>query len=146
MGWFLISLAAHYIAGLEWPVAVTLGGMLVVTGPTVIMPMLRQARLNQRVGSILKWEGIVNDPLGVIFAILSYEYFVAVDAGVTNTRFFLENGMELAGITVMSFLLAHTVKRVFERGHMPEYLKAPFLLATVLTCFSVVTPYCMNPA
>lgn len=46
LGWALISIAAHYIAGLEWAVAITLGGILVVTGPTVIMPMLRQARLN----------------------------------------------------------------------------------------------------
>lgn len=135
IGWGLISLAAHYIAGLEWAVAVTLGGILIVTGPTVIMPMLRQARLNPRVGSILKWEGIVNDPVGVILAILSYEYFVAARDGHAGAAFFIEHGLTLAGITMAGFLTAHVVKRMFERGYMPEYLKTPFLLSIVLTLF-----------
>jgi len=135
IGWALISLAAHYIAGLEWPVAVTLGGILIVTGPTVIMPMLRQARLSPGVGGILKWEGIVNDPLGVILAILSYEYFVATTEGQAGMGFFLENGTTLIAVIFVSFLLARLIKFLFERGHMPEYLKAPFLLSAVLTLF-----------
>lgn len=72
LGWLLTSMGAYYIAGLSWPVAVTFGGLLIVTGPTVIMPLLKHARLNTRVGSILKWEGIINDPIGVIFAVLAY--------------------------------------------------------------------------
>lgn len=86
-------------------------------------------------GAILKWEGIVNDPLGVIFAILAYEYFVAAKDGHAGTAFFLEHGVTLTGITAFSFMLAHTIKRVFERGYMPEYLKTPFLLSVVLTLF-----------
>lgn len=137
IGWGLISLAAHHIAGLEWPVAITLGGILIVTGPTVIMPMLRQSRLNARAGSILKWEGIVNDPVGVIFGILSYEYFVAARNGTAGAGFFAGQGFTLAGIAVLSFFLAHIVRRVFERGHMPEYLKTPFLLSVVLALFFI---------
>lgn len=135
IGWALISLAAHYVAGLEWAVAITLGGMLVVTGPTVILPMLRQARLNVRVGSVLKWEGIVNDPLGVIFAILAYEYFVASRDGGADAIFFIGHGFVLFSVCGVSFLLAHIVKRLFDYGYMPEYLKAPFLLCLVLTLF-----------
>ena len=135
ISWALISLAAHYIAGLEWATAITLGGILVVTGPTVIMPMLRQARLNLRVGSVLKWEGIVNDPLGIIFAILSYEYFVAQKHGEAGISFFFSHGAIVAVVAAISFALAHLIKRLFDHGHMPEYLKTPFLLATVLTVF-----------
>jgi len=135
IGWLLISLAAHYIAGLEWAVAITLGGILVVTGPTVIMPMLRQARLNPRAGAILKWEGIVNDPVGIIFAILTYEYFVAAQSGYAGTAFFIEHGITIVSVIVISFILAHLIKRIFERGHMPEYLKTPFLLSVVISLF-----------
>lgn len=135
IGWFLISVTAHYIIGLDWPTAITLGGILVVTGPTVVMPMLKQARLNKRIGSMLKWEGIVNDPLGVIFAILAYEYFVSTTQDVSGLSFFAENGVTLLIITAISFGLAHLTKRIFERGHMPEYLKAPFLVCLVLTVF-----------
>lgn len=135
IGWLLISLGAHYIAGLEWAVAITLGGILVVTGPTVIMPMLRQARLNPRAGAILKWEGIVNDPIGVIFAILTYEYFVAAKDGHAGIAFFLEHGLAIVIVVGGSFLLAHAIKWLFERGHVPEYLKTPFILSIVISLF-----------
>jgi|TARA_R110002126_G_scaffold13118_1_gene56192 NhaP-type Na+/H+ or K+/H+ antiporter/Trk K+ transport system NAD-binding subunit len=135
IGWLLISIAAHYIIGLDWPTAITLGGILIVTGPTVIMPMLKQARLNKRIGSVLKWEGIVNDPLGVIFAILAYEYFVSTSEGVSGLSFFAENGLSVLMVTLVSFGFAHLTKRIFERGHMPEYLKAPFLVSSVLILF-----------
>lgn len=136
LGCYLITQAAHHIGGLSLPVAATLGGMLVVTGPTVIMPMLRQARLNPRLGAVLKWEGIVNDPLGVLFAVLAYEFFLA-QAGETSTDsgFFLTNGIILMLVCAASYTAAHVMKRLFEHGHMPEYLKAPFVLAMVLSLF-----------
>ena len=62
LAWVFGSFAAHHIAGLSWPVASVLGAILVVTGPTVILPLLRQVRLNKESASLLKWEGIVNDP------------------------------------------------------------------------------------
>jgi len=70
--WVISSVAAHYIIGFRWPVASLLGAILVVTGPTVIGPMLRHLRLRGRVGSLLKWEGIVVDPLGAILAVLVF--------------------------------------------------------------------------
>jgi len=59
---------AHYVAGLSWPVAIVTGAILVVTGPTVIIPLLRQARMNRDSAALLKWEGIVNDPVAVLLA------------------------------------------------------------------------------
>ena len=64
LGWILSTFAGHFIGGLSWPVALVFGAIMVVTGPTVIMPLLRQAKLNRRSASYLKWEGIVNDPIG----------------------------------------------------------------------------------
>ena len=75
VGWFLGALAAHEIAGLVWPVAVLFGGILVVTGPTVVIPLLRQSSVQQRPATILKWEAIVNDPTGALCAVIAYEYF-----------------------------------------------------------------------
>ncbi|MGB5684911.1 MAG: cation:proton antiporter [Candidatus Electrothrix sp.] len=66
------TVAAHYIIGFSWPVATLLAAILVVTGPTVIGPMLRHLRLRGRVSSLLKWEGIVVDPLGATLAVLVF--------------------------------------------------------------------------
>jgi NhaP-type Na+/H+ or K+/H+ antiporter len=64
ISWLTGACAAHFILGFEWPVAALLGAILVVTGPTVIGPILRHLRLRGKVGSLLKWEGIIIDPVG----------------------------------------------------------------------------------
>jgi NhaP-type Na+/H+ or K+/H+ antiporter len=138
LGWLLISSAAHYVAGLTWPVAMTLGGILIVTGPTVITPMLRHARVKQRVGSVLKWEGIINDPVGVIVAVLVYEYFhFSHSAGLEGTVFYAKLATVLVGLSAISYIFGRFSALILERGWVPEYLKAPFLLANVLTIFTI---------
>src|SRR5699024_1546557 len=71
--WILGSLTAHYIAGLSWEVAFVIGGLFIVTGPTVILPLLRQSKLKPRPAKILKWEGIIVDPIGVLLAMFAFE-------------------------------------------------------------------------
>ena len=73
VAWVLGTIAAHYIAGLAWDISIMVGGLFVVTGPTVILPLLRQAHLPGRAAAVLKWEGIVNDPLGALFAVAGFE-------------------------------------------------------------------------
>ena len=70
IAWVLGAFAAHSIGGLEWPVAILFAGILVVTGPTVVMPLLRQSSVKARPAAILKWEAIVNDPIGALFAVV----------------------------------------------------------------------------
>ena len=67
------SVAAHYTLAFEWPLSCLLGAILVVTGPTVIGPLLRQVRPSRRVARTLKWEGIVIDPIGAVLAVLVFE-------------------------------------------------------------------------
>ncbi|MEL7519829.1 MAG: cation:proton antiporter, partial [Pseudomonadota bacterium] len=78
VAWGLGAAAAHYLAGLSWQHAILFGGVMVVTGPTVIIPLLRQSKLNARPATLLKWEGIINDPIGALLAVLVYE-LVAFD-------------------------------------------------------------------
>lgn len=71
--WVFASAAGHWVVGLPWPLAWLLGAILTVTGPTVIGPLLRHVKPAARVASILKWEGIVIDPIGAILAVLVFE-------------------------------------------------------------------------
>src|SRR5690625_1066168 len=73
IAWILGSLTAHYMAGLSWEVAFVIGGLFIVTGPTVILPLLRQSKLKPRPAKILKWEAIIVDPLGVLLAVFAFE-------------------------------------------------------------------------
>ena len=79
--WLFCSAAGYLIGGLGWQVSLVFGAILVVTGPTVILPMLRQAGLNRRTASYLKWEGIVNDPIGALLAVLVYQFLVYAQEG-----------------------------------------------------------------
>jgi NhaP-type Na+/H+ or K+/H+ antiporter len=138
LGWGLIAVAAHCVAGLSWPVAITFGGMLVVTGPTVVIPMLRNAKLSPRVSSILKWEGIINDPLGVIFAVISLEYFrFHRSLPASGLSFYFEYGTILIVMLIASYALGRLTAFILEHGFLPEYLKAPFLVTAVLALYAV---------
>lgn len=71
--WVLTAVVSHYLLGLSWGVAWLLGAILMVTGPTVVGPLLRQIRPNRRLTSILQWEGFLIDPVGAIAAVLVFE-------------------------------------------------------------------------
>ena len=137
IAWGLGSAASIHIGGLAPTVAFLFAGVMVVTGPTVIIPLLRQAKLNQRPAALLKWEGIINDPVGALLAVLIYEFAVYGSAAGGHS-----NGEVVAALllaTALSVLLGFALGRgaayAFRRGWVPEYLKPPVLLALVLFCF-----------
>ncbi|MFN3675707.1 MAG: cation:proton antiporter [Sphingomonas pseudosanguinis] len=135
LGWVLGALACYYVAGLVWPVAILFAGILVVTGPTVVIPLLRQSNIAARPRAILKWEAIVNDPFGALCAVITYEYLRRVDEGGT----LISVVIALLGAAVVSGLIGYGMARAiawaFPRGHVPEYLKAPVLLVAVIGTF-----------
>ncbi|MDD2886026.1 MAG: sodium:proton antiporter [Dechloromonas sp.] len=132
LAWLFGSLAAHYVAGLSWPVACVLGAILVVTGPTVILPLLRQARLNKESASLLKWEGIVNDPIGVLLAVLTFQYFT-IGGGFAPTLHGL--GIAIAAAALFGGVGGWLTGLVYQRGMVPEHLKAPVLMVLVLVVY-----------
>ncbi len=73
LAWIGGALAAHFIAGLNFAISFIIGGLFIVTGPTVIIPLLRQAKLKPRVATVLKWEGIIIDPIGPLLALFAYQ-------------------------------------------------------------------------
>lgn len=137
LAWLLGAASAHWVAGLSWPVAAVLGAILVITGPTVIGPLLRQARLQPRPASFLKWEGIINDPVGALLAILTFEYLIHSGPGSPLG--------EVAGGLVMAAGIGaalgggggYLLGRGFDRGLVPEFLKAPILIAAVLLVYAL---------
>ena len=69
----LAAIAAYYLVGFGWPMAIITGAILTVTGPTVVIPLLRHIRPTGKVATIAKWEGITIDPVGAILAVLVFE-------------------------------------------------------------------------
>ncbi len=137
IAWFLGAAAAYLIAGLSWPIALLFGGIMVVTGPTVIIPLLRQSKLNARPATLLKWEGIVNDPIGALLAVLVYEFLVIGEHGATSGEIVSSLILAASLSAGLGFAIGRFVATSFRRGFVPEYLKPPLLLVLVLTCFEL---------
>ena len=137
IAWGLGTLAAHYAAGLSWSVSALFAGILVVTGPTVIMPLLRQSKLGGRVGSTLKWEGIVNDPVGALLAVFVYEVLRVINVGENPwaAASWIAFTACLGGLLGVVFGMG--LVRAFRQGWTAEYLKAPILLASVIGCYAL---------
>ncbi|MEL6257510.1 MAG: sodium:proton antiporter [Pseudomonadota bacterium] len=137
LAWILGAFAARYAAGLDWPSAVVFAGVLVVTGPTVIMPLLRQSKLGGRTGKFLKWEGIVNDPIGAIFAVIAFEVVRVASAGENFVAAGAFIVVAAAFGAILGVIFGFTIARVFRAGWVPEYLKAPIIFASVILCYAL---------
>jgi len=137
LAWITCSLCARYIGGLEWAVSLVFGAIMVVTGPTVIMPMLRQAGLNRRTASYLKWEGIINDPLGALLAVLVFQFFLFQQSGSAWTDVLSGIGLALLSSLVLGGLGGWAIGKAMRAGMVPEYLKSPIMLGLVLVVFEI---------
>ncbi|MGB5357503.1 MAG: cation:proton antiporter, partial [Eudoraea sp.] len=82
---FLGGLAAHFIFNLSWQISFLFAALIIVTGPTVITPILRNIPLKKEVSAVLKWEGILIDPIGALVAVLVFE-FISVGEGQEYTK------------------------------------------------------------
>jgi NhaP-type Na+/H+ or K+/H+ antiporter len=115
LGWILSTLALHYGAGLGWESSAVFGGIMIVTGQTVIAPLLRQAKLSRRPAALLQWEAIVNEPIGALAAVLAFEYVLVsrLVGTVEHAMLVLVSGIALA--TVLGVLSGWGIATAFRR-------------------------------
>ncbi|MEM6640229.1 MAG: cation:proton antiporter [Pseudomonadota bacterium] len=137
LAWLFSSLAAFYVGGLSLAVSLVFGAIMVVTGPTVIMPMLRQASLNRKTASYFKWEGIVNDPIGALLAVLVFQFFVYKGQGSGLSTVFTGLAIALLSGGFLGGLGGWLTGKAFQASLVPEYLKSPVMLGLVLVVFTV---------
>lgn len=135
--WVLGTALAYLLLGLPLTLATLFAAILTVTGPTVIVPLLRHMRPQGRVGSTVRWEGIVNDPIGAMLAVLVFEAIVSGG---------FQRGVSLAVTGVLKTLLfggvlgiaaAAMVVLVLRRHWVPDFLQNPMVLTLVISVFTL---------
>ena len=137
LGWLLSALALHYVAGLGWASSAVFGGIMIVTGPTVIAPLLRQARLKRRPAQLLQWEAIVNDPIGALAAVLAFEVVLVLQAAETAGDAVLDIARGLVVASVLGIASGWAISESFRRAWVPEYMKVPVLFTLLLGVFAL---------
>jgi len=133
ISWGITSAAAHWLLQFDWPLALLFGSLTVVTGPTVIVPLLRTVRPNTKLSNVLRWEGILIDPLGALFVVMVYEFIVSSSEAHSLQVFALiiavGFGFGIAsGVAVAYFL---------RKSLIPEYLQPFAVLSVVLGVFAL---------
>ncbi len=132
---FGAGVAAHFVFGLSWQICFLISGLIIVTGPTVITPILRNIPLKKDVSAVLKWEGILIDPIGALVAVLVYE-FISVGEGQAYTQTALiEFGKILLFGTTFGFTFAHALAFAIKKNFIPHYLLNVVSLSVVLLVF-----------
>ena len=127
---------ARYLLGYDWQVASMMGAILVVTGPTVIAPLLRHIKPSRKIGNVVKWEGIVIDPIGAILAVLVYQVAIAGSVDAAMDEVLRALGLTLLVGVVMAYVLAKIIELLLKHHLIPDYLHSVFLLAVTATAFA----------
>ena len=135
--WSVTTIAARLIADLSWELATLFGAFMVVTGPTVIVPMLRTVRPTANIANILRWEGIIIDPIGALLAVLVFEFVVSAGAGDALGATVLAFISVIAVGTASGLAAGYALGEALRRDWLPTYLYNTITLAAVFCSFSV---------
>ncbi|HBV74802.1 MULTISPECIES: cation:proton antiporter [Vibrio] len=131
--WALTSVFTFYILEFSWPLALLFGSLTVVTGPTVVVPLLRTVRPKSKLANILRWEGILIDPIGALFIVIVYEFIVS-SSKIHSLEVF---GLILLIGIVLGAVAGAFLAQILRRRLLPEYLQPFAVLTLVLGVFSI---------
>ena len=133
-----IAVATHYILDFSWSLSVLFGAIMIVTGPTVIVPMIRTVRPNANVTNVLRWEGIVIDPLGGILAVLVFEWILSMQsnsqAAFGHTLYVFAKTLFVGTLT--GAVVGYLFGLVLRKHLLPEYLHNVATLTLVFGAFA----------
>lgn len=133
--WAAVTFLAVQVLGFQLELSLLLGAILVVTGPTVILPLLRQVGLGGRVRNILKWEGMINDPIGAVLAVVVFEAIrigrLSEIRSIAAMSFLKTVSLALLGGGIAAGLLIFCLRRYW----IPDHLQAPLALGLALLLY-----------
>ncbi len=135
--WAISALGARFILGFDWPLAILTGAILIVTGPTVVGPLLRQIRPKGRTGIILKWEGILIDPVGAILAVLVLEIILLGEVSSIPVFVIARVLRSLLVGSAFGLAAAGALVLLLKRFLIPDYLQNGITLMLVVSAFAL---------
>jgi len=139
--WLLAALAAYLLLDLELELALLVGAILTVTGPTVVLPLLRHVRPTGSAGSILKWEGILIDPVGAMLAVLVFEGILAGHVGPAMHDAALGILKTVVIGAAIGLVGAFVLTQLLRRYWVPDHLHSPVALALAVGAYALTNQF-----
>lgn len=134
--WLCTALVTHLLLDFSYSLSLLFGAVVIVTGPTVIMPILRTVRPNAKVANILRWEGITIDPIGALVAVLMFDFIISGQLEYTFGKIVIEFGKIILTGTVIGILSALALGYVLRKHLVPEYLRNVLSLTLVFAVYA----------
>jgi NhaP-type Na+/H+ or K+/H+ antiporter len=134
--WAVTTVITHWALEFPWDLSLLFGAVTVVTGPTVIIPMLRTVRPTAKLASILRWEGIVIDPIGALLAVLVFEFIISGSNASGLFHTFLTFGQTLAAGIAIGVAAGYYFGISLRRHWLPEYLHNVAALTLVFAAYA----------
>ncbi|MEN8734402.1 MAG: cation:proton antiporter [Lentimonas sp.] len=129
--WLGAGLTAYIVFDTSPAFALLMGSLIIVTGPTVIVPLLRRIRVQQKLGSILHWEGVLIDSIGVFTAILCFEWVVEGGGTVAIPSFLIR----VVSGAAIGFAGGYSIYWVMKKNWVPDNIVNAFALASAMLIF-----------
>ena len=136
IAWVLGAIALHKILGFPISIAIVMGGLLLITGPTVIQPLLKQAKVRNSVDTVLRWESIILDPLGPILALAAFYVYQIVGQGF-GFQLLLIFIFKMLIVAFIGFGASFFFNWLIQRDVIPQNLMPSIQLVFILLVFSI---------
>ena len=136
ISWILGAMALHFVLGFSAQVALVMGGLFLITGPTVIQPLLKQAKVRKSVDSILRWESIILDPIGPMLALFAFYIFNIFEHGI-QVEIILSFILRLFIAVCIGFFASYVFMWFLKKDMIPQNLMPPVQLVFVLLIFAL---------
>ena len=136
IAWVLGAIALHKILGFPISIAIVMGGLLLITGPTVIQPLLKQAKVRNSVDTVLRWESIILDPLGPILALAAFYVYQIIGQGFGFQLLFIFI-FKMLIVALIGFGASFFFNWLIQRDVIPQNLMPSIQLVFILLVFSI---------
>ena len=136
IAWILGAIALHKILGFPISIAIVMGGLLLITGPTVIQPLLKQAKVRNSVDTVLRWESIILDPLGPILALAAFYVYQIIGQGFGFQLLFIFI-FKMLVVALIGFGASFFFNWLIQRDVIPQNLMPSIQLVFILLVFSI---------
>ena len=135
--WIVATFSAHSLLGWDIYLAALFGAIVTVSGPTVIVPLLRTVRPANALSNVLRWEGILVDPLGAILAVLVFDFIIVTQTAATTSQLFGTLALIVLTGAGLGALVGHTFGVILRKHWLPDYLRDYAALAMVILVFGL---------
>jgi NhaP-type Na+/H+ or K+/H+ antiporter len=131
------TFSAWQFLGWDFLLAALFGAVVTVSGPTVILPLIRSIRPTIALSNVLRWEGILVDPLGAILAVLVFDVIIVMETAATTGQLLAQIGLIVVGGISLGAIAGHAFGLVLRNHWLPDYLRDYAALAMVILVFAI---------